>query len=319
MRNCVLAIMLALGLIGAQSAVSKADQATTQPVFQVVIQKDAAGNTEAIIENAHLRARYAMWNNRKDLIRSFLFKDTNQELIGEFDSRHTGSDLTMYRLTKASVAYDGPDRKVLQMEFGENSKRIVQVTLDPDSTVLRMDYVKFTQSGHGVDIWERDSSYVAYGAEAWRDQRAAAATRPSEPIVAATKPATGPATTQAAGLSRVLTDLLYPRLEYSYYRRDWKLGSKALSYKGWIILGAVDDKTGQGFCRMLPATNLSWMKFTRRGGIEWTMDKKPFHSYLFPVQGGAAEILATGKSIADKDPLPELDSTTKKDGQLENP
>ena len=104
-----------------------------------------------------------------------------------------------------------------------------------------------------------------------------------------------------------LTDDLYPAYPFPLVDTGW--GSAALDRNGWYVLGAYNTANGRGFGRVIPVDAVPYIKLLdgpRIGGCGfelfpwWRSRFEPFTSYLFAVTGGAEEILAVGREIADR-------------------
>jgi hypothetical protein len=88
--------------------------------------------------------------------------------------------------------------------------------------------------------------------------------------------------------------------------KDWPpLTAGELTYQGHLILGAYQRATGLGFGRVFPAPDANYIKLLKVGFevfANWRQPHRPVAAYLYVVTGGADELIALGKAIADRPP-----------------
>jgi hypothetical protein len=82
----------------------------------------------------------------------------------------------------------------------------------------------------------------------------------------------------------------------------------SISYKGHFIVGLYEVATGLGYGRVVAAEHIDVLKLLWNHGLEFFPyfkkfmsggERTPFSMYLYPVSGGADEIIRTGKQIID--------------------
>ncbi|MDI7276758.1 MAG: hypothetical protein QME94_12340, partial [Anaerolineae bacterium] len=188
-------------------------------------------------------------------------------------------------LKEARVVDHGPDHITVYMTYSpiKGPAREQEVSLRRDDPVLKLHYINWCVNI--VDIatpgGTRMGAYQIYGAENWK---------------------------------RGYT--FYPEIYFSKYPGDVGYENiteiedpTPLSYRGWLIMGIFNPANGIGYGRCVPAETIDCLKLLfredrlGRRGFElfpcWGRPNVPFDSYLFPVTGGAEDVLARGKRIVD--------------------
>jgi hypothetical protein len=79
-----------------------------------------------------------------------------------------------------------------------------------------------------------------------------------------------------------------------------------LEYRGKFILGAYEKATGRGYGRVMPIADVDVVKLLFSRGFEMfphyqpRREQRSFTGYLFVATGGAEEIVALGKRLAER-------------------
>jgi len=230
-------------------------------------------NWDVVLENEYLLARYTPDDadgTVKDRITEFRLKSRDRSVANALDGRNATDNTAVFRVTKAGVERQDAERKTVRLAF---DKRVEHVSILRYSPVLEIGY---DQGGHNLDCGIAGTNYVFYGQDAWQQLRG--------------------------------WDRKHPKFQDqydptgSYYRSEWG-GPGPLACNGWMIMGVYDD-AGYGAGMLLPAAAVKWIKLVgwgdRWGFERWTAG--PHKAYLFPVSGGAVEILAIGKVLAETMP-----------------
>ncbi len=204
-------------------------------------------------------------------------------------------------IKRASVTRDGPDPKTVRLEWAgrgnwAGATAVSEVSIYPDSPVLKIDYLS-AGFPHVCDIGtpggsRENGAFAIHGAREWQEAR---------------KRITDRELRDHPNEHHRLTDDLYPACPFPLVDTGW--GPAALDRKGWYVLGAYNAANGRGFGRVDPVDAVPHIKLLdgpRIGGYGfelfpwWRSRFEPFTSYLFAVTGGAEEMLAVGREIADR-------------------
>jgi len=256
------------------------------------------GDGTILLENRAIRVRYTARRfadgNKDHVITEFLIKKTGSQLaVGDqLDGIWMNADEGRGKITSARVAFDGPDRKTLHVEWDEG-KVIQEFTIWPDRPVVRIDYIKY-----GINIVDMVNSvdvFEVYGAKAWQEARVRGA---DETLLNIPNP------------HHRLTKDLYPRYPFPLVAgKDWEnLEPKELTYHGHLILGAYKQETGLGFGRVFPVEDANYIKLLNTGFevfANWHQPHRRFTSYLYAVTGGPDRLMAVGKAIVEGNLLME--------------
>jgi hypothetical protein len=266
------------------------------------------GSKEVVLENSQFSAVYKKstndWAGRHPTcLTEFFYKKIGRELIenGRWDdildpldhSQDPPRPLHHYRekLLSAEVIYDGPDKKTVHLNW-ENSEE--EVSIFPDSEVLQIDYIRWYVLVTDWPGWRKDEDaheeqmFSVYGADKWHRTYV-----PGD-------------TTRCPGLG-------YNKMYFNHADRDRdKQGGKdpvdggPLNYKGYFIVGAYKLDSGIGYARLIPVHRINVLiLWSYRAWEFFPVGKERFTTFLFPVSGGADEILARGREIADDNPIIE--------------
>lgn len=213
-----------------------------------------------------------------DRIVKFAINDSGAVVANKLDGRHTLGDTAFFTITNASVAYDGPDKKTVDLAFG-NGARVTRVSIFPDSPVLQLDYQFNVGQTHNLDYGIMGDTWEIYGAAPWKARNGWTKTYPT--------------------LQDDITE------DGSYYRKDWSGTPGPLDYNGSMIMGVYSSRHNRGVGLVLPSAAVSWLKLIDTGasgsGFErWTTGNHT--AYLYAVTGGGAEIISMGKHIVDNGP-----------------
>jgi len=224
-----------------------------------------------VLENDLLLARYTTDRANKlikDRITEFRLKKDDKIVANKLDGRHADKNQEFFRITKANVEPATPGRKTVKLVL---QRRVEYVSILKDLPVLE---IRYSSGGHNLDYGIEGWEYVIYGEDAWAEQNHWERKHPE--------------------LRHEVTE------SGSYYRSNWSPPGP-LSYKGWMILGVIDRRTDYGAGLVLPADKVRWLKLvgsgTSRGFERWMTGAHT--AYLYPVSGGADEILSMGKKIVD--------------------
>ena len=260
----------------------------------ITIAPDPLGGMSVTLQNSKIRCRYAVTDmpgsGYEAFIRELVLQEVQENQAGAMlDEMGLSADEGRGPITKAEVTHVGPDRMTVRLESSakteptafHGSRVVEQVTIYPDSCILRMDYLEY-----GVNIvdWASpggvtEGRAVIYGADRW-----------------------------------VRGHVLYPDQYYSVLPEEKGDPDDAgsLNYHGFIIAGVYNPANNRGVGRVMPVAHTSVMKHMGRyRGVEWFPHvewsppyaskgrRRPFVGYLYVVTGGAEEILSVGKRIAD--------------------
>ena len=252
------------------------------------------GDGTILLENRAMRIRYTAKRfhdgNKDHVITEFLVKKTGGQLaVGDqLDGIWMNADEGRGRMASARVAFDGPDRKTLHVEWDEG-KVVQEFTIWPDRSMVRIDYLRY--GINIVDMVRSVDTFEVYGAKPWQEARIKAA---NETLLNISNP------------HHRLTKDLYPRYPFPLIAgKDWeKLEPRELTYHGHLILGACQQETGLGFGRVFPAQDANYIKLLNTGFevfANWRQPHRQFIGYLYAVTGGPEELMAVGKAIAEGD------------------
>lgn len=261
---------------------------------------------EVTLENSQFRAVYKKspnpWAHRHPTcLVEYYYKKIDKELIenGRWDdildpldhSKKPAVPEHHYRehLLSVEIIYNGSDKKTVRLNW-ENTEE--EVTIFPDSPVLQIDYIRWYVLITDWSDWPKEGDvykeqmFAVYGADKWH--------RTYDPAD----------TVRTPGVA-------YNKMYFNRADRDAeKQGGKdpvdggPLNYKGYFIVGAYKKATGAGYARLIPVRRMNVLiLWSYRGWEFFPAGKERFTTYLYPVSGGAEEIIETGKKIADKNPI----------------
>jgi hypothetical protein len=275
---------------------------TTDPQLKVEI---GADNSYAILENSQIRVEYRAFTAgfQQFAIKKFIVKSAgNQDQVGDGANFYLDTDSGRGALESASIVYDGTDRKTLRFTWKNKTNATRKLTYDvsiyPNGRFLKMDYTNIQYGLSFVDLGRPGGTaagtHLAYGGDKW---------------------------------GRDYITHQDPNFKGSYYNRYPADGVNdptdggALNYHNHFIFGVYDATSGAGFARVLPVAHTAILKLLlepkARRGLEiyphpFYQAHTPFTGYLYAVTGGAAEILAAGKSLADANYVEPPPPTTYK-------
>jgi hypothetical protein len=261
-------------------------------VIKATLGNGPEGDGTILLENSVIRIRYAAKRfgdgNKDHVITDFLIKKTGGQLaVGDqLDGIWMNADEGRGRMTSARIAFDGPDRKILHVEW-DDGKVIQEFTIWPDRPIVRIDYIRY--GVNIVDMVNSVDTFEVYGAKQWQEARVKAA---NKTLLNVPNP------------HHRLTKDLYPKYPFPLLAgKDWeKLEPKELTYHGHLILGAYKRQTGLGFGRVFPVQDANYIKLLNMGFevfANWYQPHRRFMSYLYAVTGGPDELMTVGKAIAD--------------------
>lgn len=261
---------------------------------------------DVILENNQIKVKYAneietQWASRQPVcIVEFLYKKINVNFAegGRFDDmldpvdHETHKPKVQHRkyLLDASIVYDGPDKKTVHLKWKTSEEK---VTIFRDSPIIQIDYLKWyvlitdwPDWPQGPDVY-KEQMYAIYGADEWH--------RTYDPFDS----------TRQRGLG--YDDIYFDRKPSDQPKQKGIIDPRdggSLSYKGWFIVGAYKTATGYGFARVVPVERVNALVLWRWRAWEFCFDGEgTITTYLYPVSGGADEIISGGKSIADRNPI----------------
>jgi len=264
------------------------------------IGKDNKNKYYAILENNLMRCKYG-WRHHKDpqggqsYIRELMLKSVNYNM-GDWLDAAAGK---RGPLTNVTLVCDRDDKKTVRLEWNDSDK-IQEVTIYPNSLILKIDYIKILGFPHIVDVGSHggrkidNATFVMYGAEEWQELRKS--NRDARLI-------------NHQNEHHRLTYDLYPTYPYPIIDTpDWKgFAPVPLNYDGNLIVGVYNSENGTGYGRVMPFHVVNYLKLLD-DGFEffpfWKIPSEkrtfPFTGYLFLVDGGGSEeIIGTGKGIID--------------------
>ncbi len=240
----------------------------------ISISRGNDGIENVVIENRVLLIRYGQegtkQKRRYDRMVEFRLKTADAILAAGLDGRHTTGDTRFYRLTDASVEYDGAQRKAVRLDFG-NGARIEHVSIFKGAAAVKIDY---EGDGHNLDYRIKGGKYEIYGSEQWQ---------------------------QMNNWSKKYITLQDDITCFgSYFRSDGNMKFKdagPLDYHGSMIMGVYGDD-GLGVGLVLPTKQVKWLKLIGTLGFErWTNGAHT--AWLYAVTGGAEQLISFGKILAD--------------------
>ncbi|MFC1558285.1 hypothetical protein ACFL40_02920 [candidate division KSB1 bacterium] len=289
-------IIIMLLLLFFQAGLSYSENTGNPNWIKIEIGKDNDGKLFVLLENNIMRCRYG-WRHHKDpkegqsYIREFLLKSADYNM-GDWLDAAAGK---RGPLTNAEIIYDGEDKKTVRLEWN-NGDKAQEVTVYPNSLILKIDYTMIRGFPHLVDVGSHDGRklenpvFVMHGAEEWQLMRKT--NRDSSLI-------------NHENEHHRLTHDLYPMYPFPILDTpDWDgFAPTPLNYKGNFIIGVYNRENGIGYGRVMPYDVVNYLKLLD-DGFEffpfWRLPedqrKFPFTGYLFLVDGGgASEILDTGR------------------------
>jgi hypothetical protein len=230
--------------------------------------------TSVTLENSRVRARYGEYMTPdvgpKDAIVELAILPGGFNLAGRIDSRAAShSKGKANRISTIEIVRDDAQRKTARLDFG--GAAVQEVSIYPDAPWLEITYQR-----HDVNIFDTAGpklEYEIFGAAEW-----ATACGWTDP---------------------------YPAYPDNYYRSEWGAPGP-LGYRGRFILGAYDRASGRGYGRVMPVADVDVVKLLFSRGFEMFPHYRPrreqrsFTGYLFVVTGGAQEIIAVGKRLAER-------------------
>lgn len=237
------------------------------------------------LENSQVLVRYEPFveNHAQFAIRQFVMKRQN-----DLDQAGAYLDADAYRgtLQSAVLVQDGQDIKTVRLRWNnrENNGTLVQeVSIYANRAFLKIDYVDVSRGINLVDLGvpggEEQGTHVAYGGDLW---------------------------------IRPYVTYDYAPTMGSYYNRyppdgvNDPANGGVLNYHGHFIIGVYDQDSQIGYGRALPVQSIPIIKLllannTRRGFefFHFGANSGAFTSYLYPVVGGADEIVHRGQQLVD--------------------
>ena len=298
-KNHFISVML-LSIVFFQVSILYSENNGSPDWIKVETGKDSNDELYVLLENNFMRCRYG-WRQHSEpeegqsYIREFLLKRADYN-IGDWLDAAAGK---RGPLTNADVIYDGDDRKTVRLEWN-NGDKAQEVTIYPNSLILKIDYTMIMGFPHIVDVGSHggrkldNPAFVMHGAEEWQEMRKA--NRDSTII-------------NHENEHHRLTYDLYPEYPFPILDTpDWNgFEPTPLNYKGNFIVGVYNSENGIGYGRVMPCDVITYLKLLD-DGFEffpfWRLPadqrKFPFTGYLFLVDsGGSNEILDTGRKISD--------------------
>jgi len=266
----------------------------------VEIGKDNKNKYYAILENNLIRCKYG-WRHHKEpkngqsYIRELMLKSINYNM-GDWIDAAAGK---RGPLTNVTLVCDRNDKKTIRLEWNDGDK-IQEVTIYPNSLILKIDYIKILGFPHIVDVGSHggrkidNATFIMYGAEEWQELRK---TNKDARLI------------NHQNEHHRLTYDLYPTYPFPIIDTpDWKgFAPVPLNYDGNLIVGVYNSENGIGYGRVMPFNVINYFKLLD-DGFEffpfWKIPPEkrtfPFTGYLFLVDGGGnEEIIGTGKGIVD--------------------
>jgi len=248
---------------------------------------DSNGRWYAILENSQLKVKYAYFfeNTAQTAIVALIIKagGLNEDQAGSYLDAAAGRGL----MTKATVTYNGLDRKTVRLEW-DNGAKIQDVSIFPDSTYIKIDYLKF-----GIGLVDMGSpgggstgSYEFYGAGSW-----------------------------------IRGYVTHPANYYNRYPGDGindPVDGGSLNYNGYFVGGVYRASNNRGFGRVMPVAATDIVKLLLNRGFQFfpylQHAHKPYTAYLYVITGGANELMAVGQQLADQLAQPTYTLTTHVSG-----
>jgi hypothetical protein len=274
------------------SAQIVASRADAWGVVKATLGDGPEGDGTILLENRAIRVRYAAKRfrdgNKDHVITEFLVRKTGGQLAAgdQLDGIWMNADEGRGRITSARVAFDGPGRKTLHVEW-DQGKVVQEFTIWPDRPMVGISYIKY--GVNIVDMVNSVDAFAVYGAKAWQEARDKVT---DETLLNIPNP------------HHRLTKDLYPRYPFPLLAgKDWKtLEPKELTYRSHLVLGAYNRETGLGFGRVFPVQDANYVKLLNMGFevfANWQQPHRQFTGYLYAVTSGPAELMAVGKTIVD--------------------
>jgi hypothetical protein len=287
--------VLALLTCGLRVQAVETSSAPAAPWGTVSVGQDKDGHWEALLQNNKLHVRYG-WKRGDEyaegMITDFVDQATGKNQAGSL----LDSSAWRGEISAATVAYDGPERKTIHLEWDDRYTHqldISDISIFPDLPALRVDYQNWFVNI--VDIGAPGGS-ITYD---WNSKR------PDGP------PQSGEGRYAIYGWEKKW----YPRYDQAVYlAHDNAYGATRknspsaylsdpgpLAYRGCLILTVCNPKNGQGFGRVIRVADVDCVKLLFNAGFElFPKHNGPVSVYLFSFTGGAKQGLAVGKTLADR-------------------
>lgn len=259
---------------------------------QMLIDQAEDGSIRLTCENDHLLCCYELADFGSDEkfespIRRFVIKHTGQDQVqlpqgddrGRIDAAAYRGPLVKAYLTDTHQSGSLSARLAWQPIRGKVAEQ--ELTIYQGKPWLRIDYLEWYVNIVDIALpgGTDQGAYCIYGAETWH------------------RPYT------------YYEDIYFCRFPGDVgYRNITAVEDPApLLYKDHFILGIYNPANGHGYGRVLPVEPVDIIKLLserEKRGFEifpcYQREHKPFYSYLFSVNGGAENVLSTGKQIIDE-------------------
>jgi len=177
MKYTRLSTLLILLLLQLPSCSASLENNHNRGCVRAEIGKDHNNKYYAILENDLMRCEYG-WRYHKEpqggqsYIRELMLKSVNYNM-GDWLDAAAGK---RGPLTNVTLVCDRDDRKTVRLEWNDGDK-MQDVTIYPNSLVLRINYIKILGFPHIVDVGSHDgrkldnATFVMHGAKEWQELR----------------------------------------------------------------------------------------------------------------------------------------------------
>ncbi len=261
--------------------ITSAAAAETAAWPRIEIREDTKGRLEVVLENALLRARYAIGPGGKRghewAIRDLVIKAAGEDQAGAF----VDSCATRGFLGEASVIVERPGMKTVRLTFDDGNQQ--DVTIWAAKPYLRIDYHRY--GVNVVDIGAPGGAvglYRFHGGDGWHRQHV---NHPSS---------------------------YYNRFEQDLGKENVDALDAAdaapLAYRGHFIMAVVNAENGRGFGRVAPVRHVNIIKLLWGKGFELFAHlgehRYPWTGWLFIVTDGPDAAMDVGRRIVDEEILP---------------
>jgi hypothetical protein len=227
------------------------------------------GSNTIELENSVIKAKYQPNSHDGGMV-NFIIKEFNDDVAGGGGGERLDAGHERGAPKKATIIKDEPDEKTVEIEWTNYGKS--QVTIFKDSPVLRIHYLSMWHIFEWGDNRNTNNGrFEIYGAAEFQELR---------------------------GLSK-----MYPQYKESggdpYFQVSKQGVDCPLNYQGHVILGMYHKDTQRGFVRVMPIDKLDKLKMMTGCGFEMYRNKTPLTGYLCAITGGAEQVIAYGKLLAE--------------------
>ncbi len=232
---------------------------------------DVSGGKAIVLENSVIKARYQPNSHDGGMV-NFIIKAENDDVAGGGGGKRLDAGHNRHAPTAAKIIKDEPDEKTVEIKWenAEKGTQTAQVTIFKDSPVLKINYVHMWHIFEwGANRGTADGRFEIYGAAEWKEQRN--------------------------------WSIMYPdhkQVDFYWYRKHHG-NDVPLVYNGHVILGMYHKDTNRGFLRVMPIEKMKVLKLMTGCGFELYHNEDNMTGYLCAITGGADQVLAWGKLLAE--------------------